>query len=72
MYLQSKKMWKKNQGIKKFTSINTESTIRTIEYQFEYDEQVGTRNKGGSVNIAIEDFMSIFMFHLIIYCLEKA
>lgn len=45
MYYDPKKMWKKNQGIKKFTSINTESTIRTIEYQFEYDEQVGTRDK---------------------------
>lgn len=48
-------MWKKNQGIKKFTSINTESTIRTIEYQFEYDEQVGTRGaKSISVDLAIE------------------
>lgn len=30
--LRSERMWKKNQGIKKFTSINAESAIRTLEY----------------------------------------
>lgn len=42
MYYDPKKCGRR---IKEFTSINTESTIRTIEYQFEYDEQVGTRVK---------------------------